>query len=364
MNESTRRRLRQVIVYGLLAAGAVFVVRATLLAPPAVKVAAVVREDVVNEIQATGEVTVDELAVVGSKIAGRIVFLRVDEGDLVKSGEVVAKLEDTDLRRELEVVQARHKAARATAWEIGRELERQKELLATGAVSTEDTEGVEERYRVAQARVEEAQAEVRFREFKLSETEIPTFLGGLVVRRWVEPGAAVVAGQPVVTIAGTSRILLAANVDQYFSGDVKAGQPATVLLRGRTQAPITGQVYRVNPNADPVTEELLVEVAFDLPPKQLHIGHWAETYIQVGTAEKALTVSRAALMPLGDRLVVFVVKNQNRVRRVNVEIIASSPRYPKVAIVGDIEEGDRVVLNPRGLEDGAVVNVTASKATN
>jgi multidrug efflux pump subunit AcrA (membrane-fusion protein) len=101
-----------------------------------------------------------------------------------------------------------------------------------------------------------------------------------------------------------------------------------------------------------VTEEMLVQVAFPLPPKELQVGQWAEVYIEVGKASNALVVPKAAVMPVGNERIVFVAQPDGTVRRIKVQLGATSPRSPVVAVTGDLGAGERVVLMPMGLKGG------------
>jgi RND family efflux transporter MFP subunit len=195
-------------------------------------------------------------------------------------------------------------------------------------------------------------AELAYAEFKLTEARVPTVVSGLVTRRWVEAGNTVVAGQPVLQVADTSLIYVNANVDQRFAGQVRKGQPATVILRGRKDEPFQGYVYRVYPIADLVTEEMLVQVAFPLPPGDLQVGQWAEVYVAVGKPNESLAVPKEAVVPDGDDRFVFVAGRDGRARRVKVELGATSPRLPVVAVTGDLVAGERVILMPMGIRSG------------
>jgi HlyD family secretion protein len=317
-----------------------------------VVVASVVEQEVVAEVEGTGTVTTKVLAKVGSKINGRIEKMLVDEGDFVKEGQLVALLEDDDLRHQVAMAKASLESARAFATQARLDWDRARRLFASGAIGKEEYDSYEQKFRTTQSAVGVQEASLRYQEFKLSETKVPTFVSGLVTKRWVEAGDAVVAGQPVVTVADTSVIWVDANVDQRFTGKVRNGQAATVILRGRTEQPFRGYVYRVYPQADPVTEEMLVQVAFPLPPKELQLGQWAEVYIEVGKASNAPVVPKAAVMTVGNERFVFVAQADGTVRRVKVQLGATSPRLPVVAVTGDLVAGEQVVLMPMGLKGG------------
>ena len=349
--------------YGTLIIGALVLISRAVVAPREVVVAPVTEMDVVAEVQGTGPVTTKVLVRIGSKITGRVEEVLVEEGDLVKPhSSPVVILEDTDFQRQVERAQARLDAAKASAWEAKRSFERQKRLLPSGAASQEQVDVAEERYRVAESQVAVEKADLRYHEFKVTETRVPALVSGMVTKRWVEPGDAVVAGQPLVTVADTSVIWVEAYVDQRHAGKLQKGQQATVMLRGRPDEPFRGQVERVNPEADPVTEEMLVEVSFPLPPEKLLVGEWAEVFIEVATVPNAVVVPKAALMPVGNDRFVFVAEVDGTVRRVKVEPGASSPRSPVIAVSGDVKPGDRVILRPIGLRGGEQVIISESSA--
>lgn len=341
----------------ILVLGGIVGVGRMVLRPREITAVPVARQDVLAEVEGTGTVNTKVFAKVGSKINGRIERILVDEGDVVQAGQVVAVLEDTDLRRQADLARAQLEAGRASAWQANRAWERAKRLLPSGAIGQEDADVAEERQRVAEKTVQAQEAQLRYQEFKLSEAKVPTLVSDLVTQRWVEAGDAVVAGQPVVTVADTGVIWVDANVDQRFSGKVRKSEPATVILRGRSDRPFRGHVYRVYPQADPVTEEMLVQVAFPLPARELQVGQWAEVYIEVGKATHALVVPKVAVVPVGNERFVFAVAQDGRVRRVKVEPGATSPRSPVVAVTGDLVAGEQVVLMPMGLKGGERVRV-------
>jgi RND family efflux transporter MFP subunit len=332
--------------------------------PPEMMVAPVVRQEITSEVEGTGTVTTKVLANVGSKISGRIEKMLVEEGDIVQAGQVVATLEDTDLRRQVDMARANLEVARASALEARRTWARTAKLVSTGAVSQEDADLAEAHEGVTERTVAARVAELAYAEFKLTEATVPTVVSGLVTKRWVEAGNTVVAGQPVLEVADTDLIYVNANVDQRFSGQVQKSQHVTVILRGRTAQPFQGYVYRVYPISDPVTEEMLVQVAFTFPAGELQVGQWAEVYVAVGNSNNSLVVPKEAIVPDGDDLFVFVAGGDGRARRVKIQAGATSPRLPVVAVSGNLIAGEQVILMPMGLKDGQRVRAKPSPVTS
>jgi RND family efflux transporter MFP subunit len=405
------RKAGKIAIYVLIAAAALALVKYKFFTPPTVVVAEVRRQDYTGEIQGTGTINVAVLASVGAKIPGRIERMLVDEGDVVRPGQVVATLEDTDMRQLLQSSQARVEAARmteqaaramvqsavaielsaraaeqqrrATEYQAGRAWEREQHLVATGAVSQEEADQYQERQRTAASAVVAAQAEVgatqaqvaaagakvqaahseivaaeadvRLRQFNLSQTKIFTYVSGIVTDRPRRSGDSIGSGEPVIKVADPKVILVEAYLDQRFAGDIRAGQAATVTLRGRAKEQIAGRVYRIRPQADPAAEEMTVEISFPLPPTELQIGQWADVYVAVSKTKNALVVPKTAVVAMGDDRFVLVADAGNKVRQVKVESVASSPRSQLMAVKGDLKTGDWVLAEPMGIKPGQTV---------
>jgi RND family efflux transporter MFP subunit len=239
--------------------------------------------------------------------------------------------------------------------------------VATGAVSQEEADQYEARERTAEAEVVAAhseitamEADVRLQQFNLSQTKVFTYVGGVVTDRPKRAGDAIVAGETVITVADPAVTLVEAYLDQRFAGQIKAGQTATVILRGKPKEPIARRVYRVRPQADPAAEEMTVEVSFPLPPADLQIGQWADVYVQVSQTKNALVVPKTAISTMTKERFVLVVDANNRVRQVNIQSIASTPRSKVLAVSGDLKPGDRVLTQPMGINPGQKVRPTGS----
>ena len=406
------KKAGKILVYAALAVAAGMLIQYYFFTPQMVAVSKVMQQDYTGELHGTGTINVAVLAAVGAKIPGRIERMLVDEGDVVHPGQVIATLEDTDMRQVLQTSQARVETARmteqaarameqsaraselsarameqqrrATEFQASRAWEREQHLVATGAVSQEEADQYQERQRtaesavtaataeigVAHAQVEAAgariqaahseiaatEADVRLRQFNLSQTKIFTYVSGIVTDRPRRAGDSIVSGEPVLKVADPKVILVEAYLDQRFAGDIRAGQTATVTLRGRAaKEQISGRVYRVRPQADPAAEEMTVEIAFPLPPAELQIGQWADVYVAVSQTKNAIVVPKTAVVTMGDDRFVLVANADNKVRQVKVESVGSSPRSQVMAVKGDLKTGDWVLSEPMGIKPGQKV---------
>lgn len=329
--------------------------------PPIVHVAPVVRGDMPDEVEGTGTVTADAIAEISPKIIGRVEAVSVNEGDFVEKGQTLAILDETELKQRINVAKARLASATATSEERQREWSRELKLVESGAVSIEDSQQYTERMVVAQSAVAAAQAETKAAEYDLTLTRIPALFSGIITKRQVMPGSSVVPGQTMFTLADTRLIYVASHVDQDFTGKLKKGELATVILRGRETQPLSGNILRISPEADAATEETVAEVAFTLPRDDFILGQWANVFIRVGEAKNALIVPRSALMQMGNRTVVFVVDPTNVLRVESVVVLTQSPRQQMVAVKGNLQPEERVVLMPMGLTAGKKVRPKLAK---
>ncbi|TAL96191.1 MAG: efflux RND transporter periplasmic adaptor subunit [Rhodanobacter sp.] len=361
-HQGARRGLRIGIVLLVLAV-IVVLLRLTVLRPPRVSVATVQRGNVAAEVEGSGTVTADALANIAAKITGRVDHVFVEEGDSVSKNQIVATLDQDGLRHQVAVAQARLDAARVSAEQRQREWIREKKLVVSGSVGVEEAQQYRERNAVAQSAVRVAAAELGKATYELSLAQIPALSDGIVTQRWVVPGASVVAGQPMFTIADTHLIYVDTFVDQNVTGRIRKGETATVMLRGREHQPLPGHVLRIRPRADAATEETVAEVSFSIPADQFQLGQWANVYIRTGEAKDALVVPQMALTPMGNALFVWVVGADHTLHRIRVTVLARSPRSSKVAVAGDdLHAGDRVVLMPMGLKPGESVHPEPVKA--
>ena len=356
-SRGAERRIRAAVLAFLIAVAVGAALWFAVLRPPAVSVAEVMRGSVLDEVEGTGTVTANVIANIASKIVGRVEQVYADEGDLVQKGQILATLDQSDLHHQVESARARLAGAEEMAREQQIESNRRQTLLAQGqfATTVEQAQQYARNYVVAQRAAETAAHDLQVAEYNLSLAQIPSLVSGLVIKRTVNLGASVVPGQQMFIVADTGLIYVNANVDQNFTGKLRKGLPATVILRGRENQPLPGHVFRISPQANAGTEETVAEVAFVIPPEEFQLGQWANVYIQVGEAKDALLVPRTALMTMGEKMFVFVVGADDVLRREPVTVLAESPRESMVAVAGNLRPRERIALMPTGLTAGETV---------
>lgn len=378
MTPARRRLLLKLGLTALAAAGAA----AWSAVPVTVQVHRVARATIVVEALGVGTLEARVAASVGSKIAGRLAALEVDQGDRVEARQVVARLEDEDVLGQVEVARADEAAAaagvdraraellRADAVAAAGRRERQRvlDLLDRQVASRSDADAAEDAARIAEAgqaaargalaeaerRLTAAQRALGYQEARLAETVIRAPFDGAVTRRLREPGDVVVPGSTVLTLIGTASLWLRAWVDETELGGLALGQPARVVFRAAPDAPLTGRLARIGLEVDRETRELLVDVALDALPPSWAVGQRVEAWVEVGRAVDAVALP-ARLLARADGAPGVFVRDGARARWRPVTLGLEGRGL--VEVTAGLAPGDEVLerADGRPLRDGARV---------
>ncbi|MBU1225086.1 MAG: efflux RND transporter periplasmic adaptor subunit, partial [Gammaproteobacteria bacterium] len=205
----------------------------------------------------------------------------------------------------------------------------------------------------AQREIGRTEADLRGIEQLRSSLKLVSPVDGVVTAREAEPGTTVVAGQAVLRLVDPRQLWVRARVDQARAKGVQVGQAADIVLRSVPGVPLPGKVVRIELQSDALTEERIVNVAFDPAPAQLYLGELAEVTILLPGADDVLTVPRAALAQRQGAVGVWRIE-QGRARFRPVQPGMQSAE--RVQIVSGLAAGDRVIAySAKQLDDGVRV---------
>lgn len=307
--------------------------KAALFGAPKVKEVRLERRDLTARVYGNGTVEAKVVVGVSSKITGRIGELHADQGDRVKRGRLLARLENQELAEQL-------RKARATLELAARNARRYRNLADKDLVSRLEAEQYETAGRVAAA--EESAARSR-----LDDTLIAAPEDGLIVSRHLEKGAIVAPGQAIFSLVDPRTVWVKANVDESLLRGVAVGRKALISLRSAPGEEFPGEVVRVGHESDRVTEELVVDVAFTPPLKDFHLGEQADVYILDETRASARSLPSAAVVARGGSRGVWVIAGKRLEFRAVVAGAEDGRGFTE--IVSGLEDGDRVALAPPAL---------------
>lgn len=356
------------------------VIAFVVLKPTPVTLHEVKAGTVLAEVMGTGTLAARVKVALGPKIQGRLVEVLVDQSDTVRAGQLLARLDDGELRQQVEMARAALASARATVDRVRAdqaradavtkltrlEHQRSTDLLATNAVSQSDFDKALQGLRVAEAdlartqfAIVEAERQVAtgektllYQQERLADTRLLSPFDGLVVKRNRDAGEVVVAGSAVLDLVATAEIWVSAWVDETAMSGLATGQPARVVFRSDPAHPLTGEVARLGRQTDPETREFLVDVRLSSLPANWTIGQRAEIYVATGQSAARATVPVAALQFQKGQPGVFVAESGHaRWRPVQPGVRGRE----RVEITGGLAPGERVATtaDPRAaLADG------------
>ncbi|MDX2203717.1 MAG: efflux RND transporter periplasmic adaptor subunit [Hyphomicrobiaceae bacterium] len=296
-----------------------------LIMPPVVTVAPLARGPAVQAVYATGTVEASVTIRIAPQIGGRLLELKADEGSWVAENEVLARLDDRDLRESVGELEAR--AAYAE-----QQFERASRLIATGATTRE-------RLDQAQAELNAARHALRRAGEQLGFMSLRTPVAGTVIRRDGEIGDYIPLNQPVFYLAKAGMPLrISAEVDEEDIPLVRRGQ--TVLIRSDAfpQRVFRGEVKDITPKGDPVARSYRVRIALPSDTALL-IGMTAE--VNIVTAEKeGVLLAPSAAVKAGKA---WLVRDG---RLVAVPVTLGIKGRDRTEISGEVRDGDVLVAEP------------------
>lgn len=331
---------------------------ATEPAAQSVAVAAVERRAVERTVRGDGTVAAWQELVIGAESGGLRVLEVVEEGEAVRRGQVLVRLDDTLLRAQAAQAAAAAAEAEANFRLAGAELRRAQELQRGEFAARQTLEQRQAATAGAEARLAAARAQRDDADARLTRARILAPHDGTVSRRSILPGAVVVPGQELVRLVRDGRIELGARVPELDLVGVAPGQPARVRHGGREVAAVVRAVAPVI-----AAETRLGTVHLTLPPDSgLRPGMFARADIVVGRVE-APVLPRAALVHRDGRPVAFVLDAGGAA--VALRRLELGPAGPDGApeVRAGLEAGERVVVAGAGfLGDGDRVRVVEALA--
>jgi RND family efflux transporter MFP subunit len=316
-------------------------------------------------LTATGYTVARNRAAVAAKIVGRVVELRVDEGDPVKEGDVIAVLDSDDLRAAVRQAEAALAEAAATLADAERETARQSALFQRELTSEAERDAALTRRDVAAAKVSTAEASLASARANLAYTVITSPLTGVVIDRSVEVGEMVAPGGftsqqstgALVRIADLASLEVEADINESYIARVRPGQLASIRVDAVPDTEYAGKLRQIVPTADRQRAVVQVKVSIDDPDERLVPDMSATvTFLDEKAAPEALRGKPKVLVPpsavadAGGAPWVWVVRD-DRLRRTAIEI--EGPAGDLLAVRRGLSGGETIVRTmDESLQDG------------
>lgn len=278
--------------------------------------------------------------VIWSEIApiktGRITSVSVQEGDIVHSGDILAQLDDADLRAQVE-----EQEALAEYYEEN--LKRSALLLKKGYDS-------QEKYDARKADLLQTKARISMYEEQIRQLALIAPIDGTVLWRDVDPGEVKQAGAPLFWIGNPKPLQLVAEIDEKDIPKIKAGQNTLITADAFPKRIMTGKIKKISPKGDPVNKSyrVYVELPENIP---LMIGMTVETNTIIQEKSNVLLIASGAVTE--NSTVWLAVNEGTHIVAKNIPVETGIRGTDHTEIISGLFENDQVILPPyNGLKDG------------
>jgi RND family efflux transporter MFP subunit len=317
--------------------------RAVTLAPQDVATATLA--DVTTGVLLTGTLEPAERATVTAQVGGTLGPISVDRGSAVRRGQRLATIEAQGVRSQAAGARASVAAAEAQLAVARTQRDAARRLFEAGASSRVDAQNAQAAYAAAEAQVAAARAQATAAGEVAGFTTVVAPISGVVSDRPAEPGEAVRAGDPIVTIVNTSVLELAGRVPVDEAGAIRVGQAVTFALDAFPGRQFKGTVARKDPAADPSSRQVGVYVRLANSNGEITAGQYARGQVSGRRVEDAVTVPVTAVQGTGAEAAVFVVQGYRLARR-PVTLGARDEAAGTVAVTTGLRAGERVLARP------------------
>jgi RND family efflux transporter MFP subunit len=320
-------------------------------------------------LTASGYVVASRKAAVGSKGTGRLVWLGVEEGSIVKKNEIIGRLEDPDVEAALLQAQASLNATQATLQNAKDALvnadsnyRREKALFAKQLVASADIVNAEAAYKQAQdlvktdeANVQLAERTIQAAQVQVEFTNIRAPFDGTVLTKDADVGdvmtpfgAAAGSKADIVSLADMSSLDAEVDVSESNLEEVHVGQPCEISLDAVPEKRYHGKVHMIVPTADRTKATVLTKVDFldrdkrVLPEMSLKVIFLKDS-TQVDTTGPKLTVPAAAVVSKNGKKMVFLIQGD---QISETPVVLGEAVGNGLQVISGLKDGDKVVLSP------------------
>lgn len=307
----------------------------------------------------TGKVQPREKVEIKSKVAGQVEKVLVDEGDSVKRGQLLLRLDPTDYRREVARAEADVAQAKNAKEFAELNLGRKRRGLAERGVSQMDVDAAESDVRAKAASLRTAEVLRQAAQDRLRYTQIYSPIGGTVIQRAIEPGEVVTPGiqatfegRSLMVVGDLSTLLVRAELNQIDVAKVRLGQRVTLTLDALPGKQYEARITKIAPAAQTVknkdVEVFPVEATLDKVDHQIKPGMTADARIHVEKRPGVLLLPIEAVAKEGGKSLVTKVTpaggEKKKTDKVEVTIGARNDR--ELEILSGVTEGETVLIRP------------------
>jgi HlyD family secretion protein len=305
-------------------------------------------------VTASGELEAEQRVNVSPKRQGVLQELYVEEGDLVRRGQPLARMDSDDLRERIGELRAQLLSAEAQVTRSRSELERNERLYRQNAISLSDYNAVRSTFQVDEMAVKAARQRLEARLVEQADLTIRAPFDGVVTQRFADPGAFVTPTTTAAAVAGATSssivelsqgLEVVAKVPESDIGRIRLGQEASVRVDAFPDRRFPARVKRITPRAVKLNNVTSFDVflQFTVPQPELRIGMTADVGFQTGQIQARTLVPTVAIVTEAGKPGVLLVGKDRKPRFQPVELGVSSGKNTE--ILSGLEPGTRVFID-------------------
>ena len=297
------------------------------------------------------------------RVPGKIVVRLVNVGDRVEVDQVIARLDETDLKLAENAARAAVAAARSRRDVAKDNLERANVLLPKAIISQAAYDTRRNELEAAVAALDSAEAQLRQAVNAVGYATLRADKAGIVTAVTGEPGQVVGAGQAVITLAEAGETEIAVAVPEQDAGRFAIGQTAKITLWAGPRVSISGRIREIAGQSDPASRTYAVRIAVEEPPQTMRLGMTASVALTIDENAAPLVVPLTAVTESdGGGTVAFVVDAASKVVR-KTAVSVGGVAEGGVQIAGGLQAGDMVVTaGVQFLRDGMRIRLPSERA--
>ena len=305
----------------------------------------------------TGSLQPERRADLRSEVSAVVLQVLKDNGEAVRSGELLVRLDDTSIRDSMTSAEESARASGQAFEQAERQATRLRTLQQQGMTSMQALEDAEVRRNNAQSDLAAARARVVAARQQLRRTEVRAPFDGVVSERKVSAGDTAAVGKELLKVIDPRSMRVEGQVSADRLNELRSGQTVNFRVNGYPDTEFSGKIRRLDAAANATTRQVEVIVGFNDPAQAPRVaGLFVEGRIESGSSQ-ALLLSESAIQRNGDSASVWKLDG-DRIKKVSVTLGSRDPRRGEYPVLKGLVSGDRVLRNPSGtLVDGQKVEL-------
>lgn len=305
----------------------------------------------------SGSLQAERQATVRAEVSGSVLQTYVEQGQAVRAGTVLARLDDTAIRDQYLSARSGVTAAEEAATIARRNLERSERLGSAGALAERDVETARLQATSAAAQLSDARSRLALAQKQLDKTQIRAPFAGVVSAKQVSAGDVVQPGGALFTLVDPGSMRLEAAVPAEQLGALRLGAPVFFEVAGYPGKTFEGKITRISPAADPATRQVPVLVSIPNAGGRLVAGLYAEGRV-AAVATQGLVVPASAVEDANAANATVLRVREGRVERVPVQLGLRDERSETLQLVSGVAAGDTLLVGAaQGITVGTPVRV-------